>query len=221
MAVDELVIRLLRMDTCSVSDALDRLGMRGTVHGIHEVWHCPRIAGRVVTVKLKRRDSDEPSRRHLGTAAIEAADPGDVIVIEHGAPDLAAGWGGILSLAAKLKGVGGVIVDGACRDVDDSREVKFPVYARSAVPTTARGRIVEEDFNVPIVVGGVDVRPGDLVIADGSGVVFVPADRAEEVIATAEGLAATEAQMAEALRAGRSVVEVMGANYESMLTKGR
>jgi 4-hydroxy-4-methyl-2-oxoglutarate aldolase len=219
VAVDELVNRLGRLDTCSVSDAIDRLGMRGTVHGIHEVWHCPRIAGRVVTVKLKKRVGDETSPRHLGTSAIMAADPGDVIVIEHGDPEAAAGWGGILSLGAKLKGVGGVIVDGACRDVDESREHKFPVYARSAVPTTARGRILEEAFNVPITVGGIPVKPGDLVIADGSGVVFVPDDRAEEVIKTAETIFATEAAMGEALRAGKPITEVMGANYETMLTR--
>jgi 4-hydroxy-4-methyl-2-oxoglutarate aldolase len=219
MAVDELVTRLSKLDTCSVSDALDRLGLRGTVHGIHEVWHCPRIAGRIVTVKLKKRDSDVSSPRHLGTAAIEAADPGDVIVIEHGAPEIAAGWGGILSLGAKLKGVGGVIVDGACRDIDESREHKFPVYARSAVPTTARGRIVEEDFNIPITVGGIPVMPGDLVIADGSGVVFVSADRAEEVIKTAETIFATEAAMGEALRSGKRITEVMGANYEQLLAR--
>jgi len=219
MAVDELVTRLSKVDTCSVSDALDRLGLHGTVHGIHEVWHCPRIAGRVVTVKLKKRDAEVSAPRHLGTAAIEAADPGDVIVVEHGAPELAAGWGGILSLGAKLKGVGGVIVDGACRDIDESREHKFPVYARSAVPTTARGRIVEEDFNIPITVGGIPVKPGDLVIADGSGVVFVPAERAEEVIKTAETIFATEAAMGDALRSGKKITEVMGANYESMLTR--
>ncbi|HTE87277.1 MAG TPA: RraA family protein [Dehalococcoidia bacterium] len=219
MAVDELVIRLGKLDTCSVSDALDRLEMPGTVHGIHEVWHCPRITGRVVTVKLTKRDAEQSSPRHLGTAAIMAAGPGDIIVIEHGAPEICAGWGGILSLGAKLKGVGGVIVDGACRDVDESREHKFPVYARSAVPTTARGRIVEEDFNIPILVGGVAVNPGDLVIADGSGVVFVGADRAEEVISTAEKIFATEAAMGAALRDGKPITEVMGANYESMLVR--
>jgi 4-hydroxy-4-methyl-2-oxoglutarate aldolase len=219
MAVDEFVTRLSKLDTCSVSDALDRLSLRGTVHGIHEVWHCPRIAGRIVTVKLKKRDADASSPRHLGTAAIEAADPGDIIVIEHGAPEAAAGWGGILSLGAKLKGVGGVIVDGACRDIDESREHKFQVYARSAVPTTARGRIVEEDFNVPITVGGIPVKPGDLVIADGSGVVFVSAEKAEEVIKTAETIFATEAAMGAALRDGKKITEVMGANYESMLTR--
>ncbi len=221
MAVDELVNRLSKLDACSVSDALDRLGMKGTVHGIHEVWHAPKIAGHIVTVKLKKKDTDEPSRRHLGTAAIEAADRGDVIVIEHGDPTAAAGWGGILSLGASLKGIAGVICDGAVRDIDESRELKFPVYARYAVPTTARGRILEEDFNVPIVVGGIALEPSDLVIADGSGVVFVPAGRAEEVISTAETIFGTEAKMAEALRAGQSIVQVMGTNYEQMLTSGR
>ena len=82
---------------------------------------------------------------------------------------------------------------------------------------TARGRIVEESFNEPIEVAGVAVRPDDLVIADWTGIVFVAAGRAEEIVMTAEEIAAREAQMAEAVRAGRSVVEVMGASYESML----
>src|SRR4051794_38351973 len=188
------------------------------------MWPCPRTVGRVVTVKLKRIDPERPDRsasgrpaRHLGTAAVEAAAPGDVIVIDHGGRLEAAGWGGILSLAAKLKGVAGVIVDGACRDVDESRDVELPIYARAGTPITARGRIVEESFNEPIRIGHVTVRPRDLVIADWSGVVFVAQERAEEIVATAEQIAAREAQMAAAVRAGRSVVEVMGASYESML----
>ena len=104
-----------------------------------------------------------------------------------------------------------------CRDVDDSRDAGCPVYARAATPMTARGRVLEAAMGEPISVGGISVAPGDYVIADWSGVVFVGAARAEEVIATAEMLAEREAAMAEAVRAGRSVVEVMGASYESML----
>ena len=213
---DALVNRLARLDTCAVSDAVDRLGLPGAVSGLRPMWPCPRIAGRVVTVKLKLADGTR-SARHLGTAAVEAAAPGDVIVVDHGGRSEAAGWGGILSLAAKTKGVSGVIVDGACRDVNESRDVELPVYARSATPVTARGRIVEESFNEPIEIAGVAVRPGDLVIADWTGIVFVAADRADETIQAAEEIAAREAQMAEAVRAGRSVVEVMDASYESML----
>jgi regulator of RNase E activity RraA len=213
---DSLVARLARLDTCAVSDALDRLGLPGAVSGLRPMWPCPRIAGRVITVKLKLADGERPAR-HLGTAAVEAATPGDVIVIDHAGRSEAAGWGGILSLAAKTKGVSGVIVDGACRDVDESRDVGLPVYARSATPVTARGRIVEESFNELIEIAGVTVRPGDLVIADWTGLVFVMAARADEIVRAAEEIAAREAQMAEAVRAGRSIVEVMGASYESML----
>jgi regulator of RNase E activity RraA len=213
----DLAARLARLDTCGVSDALDRHGLRGAVLGLKPMWPCPRIAGRVITVKLRRAQPGEHAPRHLGTAAIEAGGPGDVIVIEHHDRDDAAGWGGILSLAARLKGIEGVIVDGTCRDVDDSRDAGFPVYARAATPITARGRVLEASMGEPIQVADLTVRPGDYVIADWSGAVFVSADQADEVIATAETLAQREAQMAEAVRAGRSVVDVMGASYEQML----
>lgn len=216
---DALVARLARLDTCGVSDALDRVGLDGAVLGLRPMWPCPRIAGRVITVRLMRADPGEHAPRHLGTAAIEAGGPGQVIVIEHHDREDAAGWGGILSLAAKLKGIEGVIVDGSCRDVDDSRDVGFPVYARAATPMTARGRVMEASMGEPIRVGDLHVANGDYVIADWSGVVFLNGGRAEEIVSTAEDLAAREAAMAAAVRAGQSVVEVMGANYESMLGK--
>ena len=214
---NSLAARLARLDTCGVSDAMDRLGLSGAVLGIHQMWPCPRIAGEVITVRLRRAEPGDHSPRHLGTGAIEAGGPGQVIVIEHHDRDDAAGWGGILSLAARLKGLEGVIVDGTCRDVDDSRDAGFPVYARAATPMTARGRVIEASMGEPIRVADLPVSNGDFVIADGSGVVFLPADRAEEIVSVAEGLMAREAAMADAVRAGRSVVEVMGASYESML----
>lgn len=220
---DDLVTRLARLDSCAVSDALDRLGLPGTVPGIRclTVTGTVRVAGRVVTVRLGPADGTPPlqSTRHLGTAAIEAAAPGDVIAIDHQGREDAAGWGGILSTAAKYRGVAGVIVDGACRDVDESREVGLPVFARTAVPFTARGRAVEKAFNESIRIGGVAVNPGDLVIADGSGVIFVSAAHAGEVLGAAEQIAAREAEMAKAVLAGQPVSQVMGANYESMLTR--
>jgi regulator of RNase E activity RraA len=214
---DALVARLARLDTCGVSDAMDRIGLSGAVQGLGPMWPCPRIAGTVITVRLRRAEPGEHSPRHLGTGAIEAGGPGTVIVIEHHDRADAAGWGGILSLAAKRKGVEGVIIDGTCRDVDDSRDVGFPVYARAATPMTARGRVVEASMGEPIRIGDLHVAQGDYVISDWSGAVFLPADRAEEVIAVAEGLAAREAAMADDVRAGKSVVDVMGASYESML----
>ncbi len=150
------------------------------------------------------------------------ASPGDVIVVDNGGRLDVSGWGDILSTAAKLRGLSGVVIDGACRDVDGSAAVGFPVYARGAVPMTARGRIVEESYNQPVQCGGVAVHPGVVVIADGSGVVFIPADRLEEVLAAAEELAAREQAMDEAIRAGVPLLEVdQRANYEQMLRQER
>lgn len=203
-----LIDRLERVDTCAVSDALDHLSLKGAVIGIHPVWPCPKIAGRVVTVKIVPAGLTRPEH-HLATPAVESAEPGDIIVVDNAGRTDVSSWGDILSNAAQVKGIRGVIIDGACRDVDGSRVIGFPVYARNGVPVTARGRIIQESYNTLIQCGGVQVRPGDLVIADGSGVVFVPVERAEEVIQTAERIVEREAAMVEAVRGGKSVVEVM------------
>jgi 4-hydroxy-4-methyl-2-oxoglutarate aldolase len=217
MTQDETLSRLAKLDTCALSDALDRLGLPGAVLGISPLWPCHRVVGRCVTVKIKPAGL-EKSKQHLCTAAIAAATPTDVIVVDNGGRVDVAAWGGLLSLAAKIKQVRGVIVDGACRDVDESRELAFPVYGRAAVQVTARGRIMQQSFNEEIQFAGVQVHAGDLVIADGSGAVFVPRAREADVIAQAEALAQREAAMAEAIRDGRSILEVMETmGYESML----
>jgi 4-hydroxy-4-methyl-2-oxoglutarate aldolase len=219
MAVDALVERLRKLDTCAVSDAQDKLGIQGTVIGINSLYPTTRIAGRAVTVRLKTKGPSETSTVHLCTRAVVAADPGDIIVIDHRTRADAAGWGGILSTAAKTKGVAGVIIDGASRDVDEAQGLGLPLFARSRTPLTARGRIIEESTNEQIEIGGVAVRPGDYIIADNSGIVVVPAERAEEVIPEAETIVAREAAMAKDVMDGKSVVEVMGTNYEQMLAR--
>jgi regulator of RNase E activity RraA len=205
----DLAAALRRLDACAVSDALDGLGLPGAVAGLAPLGPAAAVlAGPVITVRVGPRRDDLP-RPHLGAAAIATAAPGDVIVVDHrGRLDVSA-WGGILSLAAQRRRVGGVIVDGACRDVDEARALGFPVFARAAVPVSARGRIVEETCREPVTIGGVPVATGDWVIADSSGVVFVPRSRAEEVVGLAGRIQAREAAMADALRAGQSVVEVM------------
>ena len=220
--MDDFPTRLGRLDSCAVSDALDKLGLTGAVAGIHRVSTDRRISGRVVTVKLVKDDPEDGrpvSARHLGTAAIEAAQPGDVIVVEQRTGIDAAGWGGTLSLGASLRGVAGVIIDGPARDVDESRQHDFPVFSRDRTSRTARGRLVEAATNLPITVGDVAVSPGDYVVADGSAVVFVTANEISRVLDAAETIAARETAMAEALRSGTPISQVMGKSYETMLKK--
>jgi regulator of RNase E activity RraA len=214
---DELLIRLSGVDACAVSDALDKLGLAGVVTGIHRLTTERRICGRVITVKLEPDDGRPAASRHLSTAAVEAGGPGDIIVVEQRTGVDAAGWGGNLSLGAKLRGIAGVVVEGSSRDVDEAREYDFPVFAREHTSRTARGRIVETGTNVPIQVGSVMVAPGDYVVADGSAVVFVPARDIERVLETAEAIVERERAMAQALREGAPISQVMGRSYETML----
>jgi 4-hydroxy-4-methyl-2-oxoglutarate aldolase len=212
-----LLARLAALDSCACSDAVDQLGLVGVARGLRALTVARRVTGPVITVELGRADTAVTTGRHLGTAAIESAQPGDVIVVAAGGRVDAAGWGGVLSLAATIRGVPGVIVDGACRDVDESVTLGLPVYALAAVPATARGRQAEVGWNTPVDIAGVAVAPGDLVVADGSGVVFVPAGRAADVVAAAERIAAREAVMAGRLRAGEPASAVLSADYEEML----
>ena len=215
--MDELVSRLSRLDTCAVSDALDKLGLAGAVTGIHRFSTDRRIAGRVQTVTLALAGGTSGPPRHLCTQAIERAAPGDLIVVEQRTGVDAAAWGGNLSLGAQVRGVAGVIVDGPVRDIDDSRRLDFPVFARDHTARTARGRIVEVATNEPITVADICVSPGDYAIADGSAVVFVARVEILRVLETAESIMQKEEAMAAAIREGRPISQVMGASYEHML----
>ena len=150
--MDDLISRLSRLDSCAVSDALDKLGLKGAVTGIRRFSSERRIAGRVLTVKLDRAEG-RTNTRHLCTAAIEAASPGDIIVVEQHTGLDAASWGGNLSIGAQVRGVAGVIVEGPVRDIDDSRKLDFPVFARDHTARTARGRIVEVATGEPMRAG--------------------------------------------------------------------
>lgn len=213
----EVVRRLRRLDCCAVSDAFDRLGLTGVVTGVPQSSGSGRVAGRVTTVKLGLGDPPPGPPRHLGTTAIELSGPDDVIVVEQRTGRDAGSWGGILTLGAQLRGVAGVLADGPVRDIDEARAYGFPIFTRAFTARTARGRVTELGTNVPIVFEGVRVDPGDYVIADSSGIAFIPADKIVALLEAAEDIVAKEAAMAKTLLDGVPVSQVMGGNYENLL----
>lgn len=210
--------RLTALATSNLSDALDRLGIdRCAVAGITPRWGRTKVVGRAVTIKMTAAGA-VPARAHLGVDAIANSDPGDVIVIDNRGDLHNNCWGEILALGAKLKGVSGVVVDGAVRDVDACENFGFPVHAKGTVPVTARGRIVQEGWNVPIRMGDAPVRPGDVIVADINGVVVIPIERLHDVVNAAEEIMAKENAMLAAMEAGESIQEVdRRFNYEQML----
>jgi 4-hydroxy-4-methyl-2-oxoglutarate aldolase len=211
--------RFERMATTNLADAMDRVGVRGAVIGIKPMYDCPKIIGRAVTIKITAAGMVK-SKYHLGVRAIDAASPGDIIVIDNRGDLNNNCWGEILSMGAKVKGVSGVVVDGAARDIDACREFGFPVYARGTVPITARGRIMEESFNEVVRIGDIQVRPGDIVMADINGVVIISVERLDEVLKAAEEILQKEEAMVEELRRGAPILEVdQKYAYEAMLKK--
>jgi 4-hydroxy-4-methyl-2-oxoglutarate aldolase len=221
MRRDPYIDRLRALDICDLSDALDALGMAPAVTGLVATSVVRPIAGRAVTVQLAAGSaSSSAERKHLCTAAVEQAGVDDVIVVEQRTGIDAAGWGGILSRAARHRGIAGTIVDGPVRDVDEATGLDYPVYARSVTARTARGRIYEVACQVPIRIGDATLSPGDYIAADSSGCVILAAARIAEVLTRAEAILAKSQEMVAAVERGVPVSKVMGGEYESMLKGG-
>jgi regulator of RNase E activity RraA len=218
---DALRAEMLGYDTCLLSDALERLHLPHGISGIRPLAAGRRIFGPAVTVKLESFRGDlskeNLAKQHLGTSAIAAAMPGDIIVVEHHARSDCAGWGGLLSLAAKARGLGGVIVDGLARDVDECVDMDFPLFARGATPITARGRVMETATNGLVMIGAVPLRPHDFVLADANGVVILPQDRIDDIVGEARRLHNFENSIRAAVAAGTPIGEAMNESYETAL----
>ena len=193
--------------TGTTSDALDELGIAGTVPAsvLKPSDARARLVGQALTV-LNRAVSER--RKVSGLAEIEAhnlAEPGDVLVVQ-GVANISS-MGGVSATVGKRQGEAGAIVDGAVRDIDHSREIGYPIWSASVSPITGKWRIETMAVNEAVHIAGIEVRPGDLVIADECGVCFVPFGRAAEVLAVAERLTASEAKRLKALAEGIPLAE--------------
>jgi 4-hydroxy-4-methyl-2-oxoglutarate aldolase len=195
----------------TVSDVLDECGIAGAVPGstLRPTDPKARIVGQALTVLNLPVGLTVPAavaRKVSGLREIEAhnlAEPGDVLVIQ-GVPD-ASSLGGIASSVGKRQGELGAIVDGGIRDIDHSRSIGYPIWSSSVSPMTGKWRVDTVAVNVPVMIAGVEVRPGDLVVADEVGVCFVPFARAAEVLALARKQSAADARRLEILETGMTL----------------
>jgi regulator of RNase E activity RraA len=157
-------------------------------HEIRPLWpDMPRIAGPAFTIRTGRHDN------LMFHASIYLARPGDVIVVEAGDDEMAIAGGNVCAIAQR-NGVAGLVVDGVIRDVVESRERRFPLFARGVSPIPAR-RVGDGGMNVQIRCGGVVVDPGDVVVADEEGIVVVPRARADEALEKAQARVAADAKL--------------------------
>jgi regulator of RNase E activity RraA len=155
---------------------------------IHPLWPgIPRIAGPAFTIRTGKHDN------LMFHASIYLAQPGDIIVVEAGDDEMAVAGGNVCAIAQR-NGVAGLVVDGVIRDVVESRDHRFPVFARGASPIPAK-RVGEGGLNVQIRCGGVVVNPGDVIVADEEGIVVIPGPRAEDVLAKAQAKVAADSKL--------------------------
>lgn len=185
--------------TASVADAVEQTGVRGYLSGNIRQVLPGKLVGPAVTVQEVPSHQPEPPRHAL--RAIDESEPGSVLCIAAGGADVAV-FGGLMAAGAVANEIAGAVLDAGVRDVEEIRRdyPELAVYARGSVPATTVGRYRTVSLNEPVELGGVPVRPGDLIVADTDGVVCVPAAHIEDVLAAALDIEKREREQTELIR---------------------
>ncbi|RQW79403.1 MAG: bifunctional hexulose-6-phosphate synthase/ribonuclease regulator [Methanothrix sp.] len=194
---EELISILREVSTPNISDAMHR---KGAMRDIHPINLGTKIVGTAVTVQTFGGDWAKP------VEAIDIAGPGNVIVIYNGSNSIAP-WGGLATLSCKIKGVEGMVIEGAVRDVDEIRAMNYPVFSSGIVPNAGEPKGMGE-INAEITCGGQTVRPGDYIVGDESGVVVIPKERAYEIARRAKEVEKMESRLYEEIRRGKTLAQV-------------
>jgi regulator of RNase E activity RraA len=194
---------LASFSSAAVSDALDRLGRPGPLFGIAPLFDDARLCGPAFTVRYVTAGSPP------GTVGdyLDDVPPGAVVVLDNGGRPDCTVWGDILTAMAADRGVGGTVIDGVCRDVRRALGVGYPIYSRGRFMRTGKDRVEVSDVERPVTVGGVQVRPGDLLLGDADGVVAVPHELADQVLEICTVIGEREEAILADVLAGRSLAD--------------
>jgi 4-hydroxy-4-methyl-2-oxoglutarate aldolase len=214
--MDANIQRASKLDTTSISDALDRLGIAGQCLGIKPLDHRFRLTGRAFTILYG------PASTPPGTVGdyIDDLEPDTVIVLDNGGRENATVWGDILTSMAHRRGIAGTVIDGACRDVHLSLSLGYPIFSRSYSMRTGKDRVQVEATNCPVNIGDARVNAGDLLRGDADGVIVIPKAHEDQVLAIAEEIDAVESRILAAVKDGMKLVEARRQHgYHQLQTK--
>jgi 3-hexulose-6-phosphate synthase/6-phospho-3-hexuloisomerase len=190
---------LARVSTPNISDAMHR---KGAMHGLFSVNPGLKMVGPAITVQTFEGDWAKT------VEAIDTAQSGDVIVIYNGGSDQVAPWGELATLSCINKGVSGVVIDGAVRDIDDIRRLEFPVFVRAVVPNAGEPKGFGE-INAEIRCAGQTVRPGDYIVGDDNGIVVIPKERAYEIARRSVEVEKNESRIRDEIIKGSTLSKVL------------
>lgn len=195
--------------TPTIGNVLDDLDIGSIGLNLRPVAPGMRFVGAALTVKevTGAKNTYLPSEFGLGTV-IDMCQPLDVVVIDNGGQQVST-WGGVASVAALQNGAVGLVVDGGVRDADEIMELGFPVFSRHIVPLSGKTRVKIIEINTTVKIDGMPVNPGDIIVADSSGLVIVPLERAAEVAEKAAELERQDRQASEEIRRGLSFSEAL------------
>jgi regulator of RNase E activity RraA len=216
MERDRNVERAGRLDTATLSDALDKLGIAGQCYRIKPRGPGFRMAGRAYTLLYG------PAASPPGTVGdyIDDVPPGSVVVLDNGGRDNATVWGDILTEIAHRRGIAGTVIDGVCRDVALCLQIGYPVFSRDHWMRTGKDRVQVEATNVTVNIGDARVQPRDIVRGDADGVIVIPRQHEDQVLDTAEEIERAENAIREAVRGGMRLDEARKAfRYHQLQTR--
>ncbi|AJC20156.1 RraA family protein [Pandoraea pulmonicola] len=196
---DTNVTRAAALDTATLSDALDRLGIAGQCHQVKARDSRYRMAGRAYTLQYG------PASTPPGTVGdyIDDIPPGTVLVLDNGGREDCTVWGDILTEIAHRRGIAGTVIDGICRDVSLALELGYPIFSRGNWMRTGKDRVQVESVGVPVNIGNARVNPGDILRGDADGVVVIPREHEAAVLNAAETIDAAERHIRDAVRGGK------------------
>lgn len=211
-----LAEELKKAGVTALSDALDRLGIDGQAVGIMPVARTMRFAGPAFTIRML------PVGLTGGVVGdyIDEVPAGAVVVIDNDGILNQTVWGDILTFVAHSRGIAGTVIDGVCRDSDRCVELGYPVFARANTMRTGKDRTTADAYNVPVQIAGVRVASGDWLVGDADGVLSIPADRVNEVLAIAQAIEEAEDRIRAAVKGGMRLDEARAAaNYHALQTR--
>lgn len=217
MAIDPRMARLAELGTATISDALDRLGLPGSAHGIAPLQNGLRMAGPAYTVRYV------PAGDPVGTVGdfIDEIPEGGVAVLDNQGRTDCTVWGDILTTYASLHKLAGTAIWGVCRDTRVPLGLNYPMYSAGRFMRTGKDRVEVADVQVPVALGDVQVKPGDIVVGDDDGIVVIPSHRLDEVFKLADEVGTTEDAIMAAVEGGSSITDARAKfGYHTLQRKG-